>query len=167
MLLVSKSTDSILPLASRFILPKCSVAWTDMQFNSSDYRTLSDKQNYFLESCGMTEIYIVKPFSKILQELMDDRKVTQTVLSQATGVPKTTINEWLKSDRTPKLDKNILNVARFFGIPVEYFIEGKLPEQKIIEGVLHDLDTGFVSIHQGVYRINVEKLTNPKTKKED
>jgi len=105
----------------------------------------------------------MKPFSEILKKLMEERGVTAAVLSRATDIPRNTISEWLSQTRKePRLNESIVRLAKFFGVPVEYLVMGVLPEQEIMSGVLEDLDSGFVSIHQGVYRINVEKFSGKK-----
>jgi len=100
----------------------------------------------------------VKTFAETLKRLMKERNVSAKVLSQATGIPQSSLSEYLSGTRSATLGIPILKLARFFGVSLEYLVTGEHPEHKIVEGVLQDLDSGFTRIHSGVYRINVEKL---------
>lgn len=108
----------------------------------------------------------VKAFAETLKRLMQDRRVSAAIVCQATNIPKSSLSEWL-GGRQPKLDESIVRLAKFFGVSVEYLITGEHPEEMIVKGLLEDLEEGFVSIHKGVYRINVEKLTRNSSKKEN
>lgn len=53
---------------------------------------------------------IVAKFSATLKNLMAERGVSASVLSQATGIPKSSLSEWL-SGRKPMLDESIVRLA--------------------------------------------------------
>jgi len=115
----------------------------------------------------LSETKSVDTFAKTLKKLMQARGVSAAVVCSATSIPKSSLSEWL-AGRQPKLDESIVKLARFFGVSVEYLITGLHPEENIVRGLLEDLDEGFVSIHKGVYRINVEKYTkSPKKERSD
>jgi len=105
-----------------------------------------------------TDTIFVDTFSKTLKHLMKERGVTASVICAATAIPKSSLSEWL-AGRQPKLDTSIVKLSKFFGVSVEYLIMGTHPEENVVTGLLEDLEEGFVSIHRGVYRINVEKYT--------
>ncbi len=113
-----------------------------------------------------SEIIVVEKFAKTLKKLMQDRGVSAAVVCQATGIPKSSLSEWL-SGRQPKMDESIVKLAKFFGVSVEFLILGQHPEETIVRGLLEDLEDGFVSIHRGVYRINVEKYAKSIASKKE
>lgn len=102
-------------------------------------------------------------FSETLKRLMKDRGVSMRVLAQATDIPSSTLSEWT-AGREPKLGEPVVRLARFFGVSLEYLVTGKEPEQEIVGNILDGMDDGFFTIHQGVYRVHVEKFRGKKTK---
>jgi len=103
-------------------------------------------------------------FRTVLKSLMKERGVTTKLLSAATGVPASTISEWLNSDREPKLNGNLLNVARFFGVSLERLITGEDPEMSLMRDLVENLEDTFLQVHQGTYRITIERHSNNKKK---
>lgn len=97
---------------------------------------------------------------------MSERGVAAKVVSKATGIPTSTLSEWT-GGRQPKLSDDVLKLARFFGVSIEYLITGKEPINDVMSEVLESLDDGFVTVHQGVYRFKIEKLTSDSKKKRD
>lgn len=115
--------------------------------------------------CVMSaELKFVETFAKTLKKLMQERGVSAAVVCSATSIPKSSLSEWL-AGRQPKMDESIIRLAKFFGVSVEFLICGKHPEETLVKGLLEDLEDGFVSIHRGVYRINVEKYAKTPLKK--
>ena len=55
-------------------------------------------------------------------ELRDKKGVTDYRVSMETGIPKSTFSEWKSGRSKPKFDK-LLILAKYFGVPVEYFAE--------------------------------------------
>lgn len=55
-------------------------------------------------------------------ELRDKKRVTDYRVSMETGIPKSTFSEWKSGRSKPKFDK-LLILAKYFGVPVEYFAE--------------------------------------------
>ncbi len=95
---------------------------------------------------------------------MEERGVSAAAVSQATGIPKSTLSEWL-GQRTPVLDESLVRLCRFFGVSLEFLITGESPEEQVVREVVADLDREFVSIHKGIYRISIEKQTSTPNKK--
>jgi transcriptional regulator with XRE-family HTH domain len=104
----------------------------------------------------------VKTFAETLKRLMRDREVSAKLLSKATGIPQSSISEYLNGSRSATLGEPILKLAKFFGVSLEYLITGKHPEEEIVNGLVEDLEEGFTTIHRGVYRINIEKFSGKK-----
>ena len=60
--------------------------------------------------------------SKIMKSLMEDRKETLISLSKKTGVPKSTLSEWL-GNRTPN-PLQAIKVANYFGVSLHHLLFG-------------------------------------------
>ena len=54
--------------------------------------------------------------------LRDEKGVTDYRVAMETGVTKSTFTDWKSGRSVPKLDK-LLAIAKYFGVPVEYFAE--------------------------------------------
>lgn len=52
-------------------------------------------------------------------ELIKERKITAKQVSDATGIPQTSIANWRKGTRKPKYEA-IVSIADFLKVPVEY-----------------------------------------------
>ena len=105
----------------------------------------------------------MKSFATNLKKLMEDRGVTAAVLSRATGIAKSSLSSWL-AGRQPTLDESIVSLARFFGVSVERLITGEEPEVNLMKEFLEQADNGFITVHKGIYRLQVEKFIGNKTK---
>lgn len=55
-------------------------------------------------------------------EVRDEKGVTDYMVSQATGVTKSTFTDWKNGRSKPKIEK-LKKIADFFGKPIEYFLE--------------------------------------------
>jgi transcriptional regulator with XRE-family HTH domain len=104
---------------------------------------------------------LMPSFSENLKRLMKERGVTARVLSKATAIPASTISEW-SGGREPKLSEPVVKLARFFGVTLEFLVMGKEQEEVLVEQLINNLDDGFTTIHQGVYRVRLEKLKDQK-----
>lgn len=54
--------------------------------------------------------------------LRDEKGVTDYRVAMETGVTKSTFADWKSGRSVPKLDK-LLAIAKYFGVPVEYFAD--------------------------------------------
>lgn len=54
--------------------------------------------------------------------LRDERGLTDYRVSVDTGITKSTFTDWKTGRSKPKFDK-LLILAKYFGVPVEYFAE--------------------------------------------
>lgn len=79
-------------------------------------------------------------------DLRDSKGVTDYRVSKNTGVPTSTLSNWKAGRYTPKSDK-IKAIADYFGVPMEYFLEGK----KEKEPTLNDIrkENGLKPIPEG------------------
>ena len=55
--------------------------------------------------------------------LRDEKGVTDYRVSMYTGITKSTFTDWKSGRSAPKIDKLKL-IADYFGVPIEYFLEG-------------------------------------------
>lgn len=93
---------------------------------------------------------------KRLKGLMTKRKVSNKELSTALDIPASTISQWINYDQTPGPEA-LLKISKFFHVSMEYLITGSEPEIDIAKKFIEGLDKEWISIHQGVYRIKIEK----------
>lgn len=94
--------------------------------------------------------------------------MTAAQVSKATGIPKSSLSEWLAL-RVPKIDPSLCRLAKYFDVSLEFLITGESEstEERLIKEIAGSLEDGFVSIHKGIYRINIEKQTKSSHKKGD
>ena len=71
-------------------------------------------------------------FGETLRMLMKERKTTVKELSIVTGIPVSTISEWC-ANRLPRFTPEILKVANFFNVSLEYLLTGKQPKEAHIK----------------------------------
>ncbi len=55
-------------------------------------------------------------------ELLDKNNKTAYVVAKETGIAQSVLSDWKTGRSTPKFDK-LLVLAKYFGVPVEYFAE--------------------------------------------
>ena len=96
-------------------------------------------------------------FGQNLTKLMRERGVTARVISQATGIPASTLSEWT-GGRDPKLNGAVVKLAKFFGVSLEFLVSGTEPEHGLVAEMLAAATEEFALVFQGVYRLKVEKL---------
>lgn len=61
----------------------------------------------------------------ILNELMFERKISTAQIVKETGIPWATISDWTNyKTTTQKVDDNLMKLARFFNVSVEYLCFG-------------------------------------------
>ena len=61
---------------------------------------------------------------EIFEQLLQKYGVSAYKVSKATGVTQSTLSDWKRGRSKPKFDK-LLILAKYFGVPVEYFAEEK------------------------------------------
>ena len=59
---------------------------------------------------------------KKFQSLLDKTNKTPYQVSKDTGVSQSTLSDWKNGRSKPKFDK-LMTLAKYFGVPVEYFAE--------------------------------------------
>lgn len=61
--------------------------------------------------------------------LRDGAGITDYEVSKQTGIPTSTLTNWKYGRYCPKFNK-LLAIARYFGVPVEYFADDQEAEEK-------------------------------------
>lgn len=56
------------------------------------------------------------------EKLLAERNLTAYKVAQDTGVATATLTAWKKGKYKPKVDK-LLTLAKYFDVPLEYFLE--------------------------------------------
>ncbi|WP_271436820.1 helix-turn-helix domain-containing protein [Staphylococcus hominis] len=78
-----------------------------------------------------------KILSENLEQLMKEKNVTQMELSEAIGVSQSTISNWLKEIKYPRISK-VQELADYFNVPKSRITEDKSVEQDTIAAHLDD-----------------------------
>lgn len=55
-------------------------------------------------------------------QLRDERGLTDYAVAKETGIATATLSCWKNGEYKPKAEK-LLAIAKFFGVPIEYFLE--------------------------------------------
>lgn len=58
-------------------------------------------------------------------ELLEKTNKSTYQVSKDTGIPQSVLSDWKRGRSKPKFDK-LLILAKYFGVPVEYFAEEKV-----------------------------------------
>ena len=59
--------------------------------------------------------------SEKLKALMEKNNLNVNRLSINTGIPYSTISDWVKGETVPKTDK-LVKLAEYFNVSIEYFL---------------------------------------------
>ena len=92
---------------------------------------------------------------------MKDRGFSAADICRKTKIPKSTISEWL-AGRQPKFDDAILRLSKILSVSVETLLPGSAPEENLVKQIFESSDDGFVEIHNGIFRVKIEKYTGNK-----
>lgn len=63
------------------------------------------------------------PIYEKFEALLKEQNKKASDVSFMTGIPASTFTDWKKGKSCPKTGK-LLKIADFFGVPIEYFVEG-------------------------------------------
>lgn len=87
---------------------------------------------------------------KVLKQLMDKDRHTLTSIAKATGVPKSTISEWL-GNRSPNPSQAV-KVANHLGISLHFLLFGKDDAQEPIQKILKE------DFFKGTFEISIKRV---------
>lgn len=60
---------------------------------------------------------------EIFEKLLQEHETTINRVAVETGIPRTVLYDWKSGRSTPKVDK-LLKIAQYFGVSLEYLLEG-------------------------------------------
>lgn len=100
-------------------------------------------------------------FATNLKHLIKERGLNPRIISEATGIPRATISDWMNGTE-PRLNDSIIALSKFFGCSIDYLITGKEPEEDLINNMIEDAKDSFTEIHTGIYRLRIEKMISKK-----
>ncbi len=86
----------------------------------------------------------------VLKKLMHENIETLASVSKATGVPKSTISEWL-SNRSPN-PVQAVKVANYLGVSLHYLLFGQDDSQEPIQKILTE------DFFKGTFEISVRRV---------
>jgi len=95
-------------------------------------------------------------FAANLNKILKEQGITKKALSEATGIPQSTISEWCNG-REPTLSEPVLKLAQYLGTTLEYLVTGKDIEEELLKDIVNSGVEQFTQIHKGIYRITIEK----------
>lgn len=87
---------------------------------------------------------------KTLKKIMVDERFTLASISKATGVPKSTISEWL-NNRAPNPSQAV-RVANYLGVSLHFLLFGKDDSQEPIQKILKE------DFFKGTFEITIKRV---------
>lgn len=87
---------------------------------------------------------------KTLEKLMKNERYTLASISKATGVPKSTLSEWL-NNRAPNPSQAV-KVATHLGVSLHYLLFGKDDSQEPIQKILKE------DFFKGTFEITIKRV---------
>lgn len=87
---------------------------------------------------------------KVLKQIMDRERHTLALISKATGVPKSTISEWI-NNRSPNPTQAV-KVANYLGVSLHFLLFGKDDAQEPIQKILKE------DFFKGTFEITVKRI---------
>lgn len=93
--------------------------------------------------------------NKVLKTLMKENGETLVSLAKATGVPKSTISEWL-GNRSPN-PVQAVKVANHFGVSLHFLLFGEDDKQDPIQKIIKE------DFFKGTFEITVKRITSRET----
>lgn len=103
-------------------------------------------------------------FPKNLKKILADRRLSHKEISSHTGIPASTLSQWLSSKRSPRVDDSLVKLARYLGVSIDFLITGEQQATELEMGIDAIIQDGFVSVHSGVYRVEVQKYVGDAKK---
>lgn len=89
--------------------------------------------------------------SSILRRIMEERRLSQRDLERQTGLPKSTLSDWLSGAQPRNLD-DVRRLSRHLGVPFEYLLFGKTDHTVSIENLPSEL------LFEGYLKVKIERV---------
>ncbi len=77
--------------------------------------------------------------------------MTLKEISKATGVPSSTLSEWL-NNRSPKNPEQIQKVAKYLGVSMHFFLFGDEDSEEPLHKLLKE------DVFSGTFEINIKRV---------
>jgi transcriptional regulator with XRE-family HTH domain len=87
---------------------------------------------------------------KVLKQIMAQQRHTLATMSKATGIPKSTISEWI-SNRSPNPTQAV-KLANHLGISLHFLLFGRDDSQEPIQKILKE------DFFQGTFEISIKRV---------
>jgi hypothetical protein len=104
---------------------------------------------------------VKKSFGENLSYLMKERRVSAKKLSQDLSLPYKSVQDWLAHSGTKRIPRDpyaLKKLSEYFNCSIEFLLFGEEPLKTVgIESLLQS-----VSVHSGLYRINIERVIEKK-----
>jgi transcriptional regulator with XRE-family HTH domain len=84
-----------------------------------------------------------------LRSLLADKRLTIKAVAEATGIPRTTLGDWISAGNIPRNLSQVRKLARYLGVSIEYLLFG--------EGG-PDLGGSEAVILDGIFRVRLERI---------
>lgn len=118
-----------------------------LTFEKSDWSPRSLRSS---SKCGLADMKKELQIKNILKKTMKQQGETLASISKATGVPKSTISEWL-SNRTPN-PVQVAKVADHLGVSLYTLLFGVEDQQEPITKLLKE------EVFSGTFEITIKKV---------
>lgn len=87
----------------------------------------------------------------VFKSLLEQRRMTLKEISKKTGVPSSTLSEWL-NNRTPKNPEQIQKVAKALGVSMHFFLFGEEDSEEPLHKLLKE------DVFSGTFEINIKRV---------
>lgn len=87
----------------------------------------------------------------VLKNVMEEKRYSVKEIAKATGVPATTIYEWL-GNRVPKNPLQAREVAKFLGVTFHYLLFGEEDPKEPLQMIIKD------DFFSGTFEINIKRV---------
>ena len=102
-----------------------------------------------------TRITMAVQIGSTLKTLLKQRRMTLKEVSKQTGVPSSTLSEWL-NNRSPKNPDQTRKVAQYLGVSLHYLLFGEEDSQEPITKIMKE------DFFSGVFEINIKRVKDSK-----
>jgi transcriptional regulator with XRE-family HTH domain len=94
----------------------------------------------------------MKKFAETLTNIIKVRRYSMKEVSEGTGIPRTTLSEWV-AGRSPHVSPELLKLATFLDVSLQYLLTGKDDPHDLIKNALQKTE-----IQSGRYLVTIERV---------
>lgn len=85
------------------------------------------------------------------KKLIEQNRMTLKEVSKQTGVPSSTLSEWL-NNRSPKNPEQIKKVAKYLGVSMHFFLFAEEDSEEPLHKLLKE------DVFNGTFEINIKRI---------